>query len=200
MGTRGVPGTHDLQMLSTCIESLKGLPKEKELHLPRFDKSTDDRAKPPVWPTVVGPVDVIILEGWCVGSSPQEDSALLQAINSLEEEQDSSGRWRRFVNDQLAGAYATLFAQLDALIFLRVPDFDAVYRWRLEQEEKLASTTTALAAMSAAQVARFVQHFERITRENLLVMPSKADVMLEFDDNHDCTGSYLPSAWRRDLI
>jgi D-glycerate 3-kinase len=145
-------------------------------------------------------VDVIIIEGWCVGSSPQEDSALLQAINPLEEEQDSSGTWRRFVNEQLGGAYATLFAQLDALIFLRVPDFDAVYRWRLEQEEKLASTTTAGATMGAAQVARFVQHFERITRESLLVMPSKADVSLEFDDNHDCTGSYFPSAWRRDLI
>lgn len=191
LSTRGVPGTHDLDMLSACIETLKSLAVGKTLQIPRFDKSLDDRADLRTWPTVIGPVGVIILEGWCVGSVPQPDDALRQAINPLEKEQDPSGKWRRFVNLQLAGGYAALFAQLDALVFLRVPDFDAVYRWRLEQEEKLAATTAAPASgiMGKAEIARFIQYFERVTRENLRVMPSMADVMLSFDDHHDCVRS-----------
>ncbi len=191
LSTRGVPGTHDLDMLSACIESLRNLVVDKTLRVPCFDKSLDDRADLRTWPTVVGPVDVIILEGWCVGSLPQSSEALRQPVNALEAEQDRSGKWRRFVNEQLARRYAALFAQLDALVFLRVPDFDAVYRWRLEQEQKLAETSAICAPgiMSEEQIARFVQYFERVTRENLRAMPATADVMLEFDIHHDCVRS-----------
>ena len=186
--TRGVPGTHDLCMLSTCIEELKLLNAEREMQVPRFDKSIDDREDPEAWPVISGRVDVIILEGWCVGSTAQASDTLSTAINSLEEEQDPSVEWRHFVNAQLAGEYATLFKQLDALVFLRAPNFDAVKRWRIEQEEKLAAATGVSAAgvMNKSQVARFIQHFERITRENLASLPGIADVVVDLDDNHDC--------------
>jgi len=191
LSTRGVPGTHDLELLSSSIESLRNLGANKTLRVPRFDKSLDDRADARTWPAIVGPVDVIILEGWCVGSLPQSSDALLQPLNALEAEQDPSGEWRHFVNEQLRRRYAPLFTQLDRLIFLRVPDFDAVYRWRLEQEQKLAeaSATGAPGIMSEEQIARFVQFFERVTRENFRVMPTIADVMLEFDIHHDCVRS-----------
>ena len=41
--TRGVPGTHDLQLLSTCIEQLRNLNLGSKLSLPRFDKAQEDR-------------------------------------------------------------------------------------------------------------------------------------------------------------
>ncbi len=189
--TRGVPGTHDMQMLAACIDRLRNLNAETSLSLPRFDKARDDRASPDSWPVISGPVDLIILEGWCIGSKPQQGDALLQPVNSLERDEDPSGEWRRYVNEQLKGSYADLFAQLDALIFLRAPDMGAVHRWRLEQEEKLSAATPADAGsvMDSEQVARFMQHYERLTKENLAALPEFADVVLELNYDHDCKRS-----------
>jgi len=128
--TRGVPGTHDLRLLSTCIEQLRALGAERTLSLPRFDKAQDDRAAVETWPVVTGPINLIILEGWCVGSIPQASDALSQPANQLERDRDPTGEWRRFVNKQLEEGYSDLFAQLDALFFLRAPNFEAVFRWR----------------------------------------------------------------------
>ena len=191
METRGVPGTHDMQMLATCIEQLKNPASENSLALPRFDKSRDDRGDPDSWPLVSGPIDLVILEGWCVGCTPQAGDDLLEPINLLEREEDASGEWRRYVNNQIKGSYSELFATLDMLIFLQAPSFDAVYRWRLEQEEKLAAVTPGDAAgiMNSEQLARFIQYYERITRVNLATLPGTADVVLELNENHDCVRS-----------
>jgi D-glycerate 3-kinase len=191
LATRGVPGTHDVQLLADCMERLRALEPNNTMDLPRFDKALDDRADPDSWSMIAGPIDLIVLEGWCVGSIPQPDDMLMQAVNSLEEQEDASGDWRRYANMQLKGPYAELFAQLDALVFLQVPNFDAAYQWRLEQEEKLAESTGHHAAgiMSREQLARFMQHYERLTRANLAGLPAIADVILELDDNHDCVRS-----------
>ena len=189
--TRGAPGTHDMTMLAACVGQLKNLDAAATLSLPRFDKALDNRADTDTWPVVSGPVDLIILEGWCVGSMPQSSDALMQAINLLEQNQDASGTWRRYVNEQLKGSYAALFAQLDKLIFLQAPNFDVVQQWRLEQEEKLAGSTAQSAAriMSGEQIAHFISHFERLTTANLTVLPELADVVLEFNKNHACMRS-----------
>ena len=197
LATRGVPGTHDLQMLTDCIERLRALQSNETMALPRFDKSLDDRANSDSWPTVSGPIDLLILEGWCVGSMPQSKEALREAINDLEEHQDTSGDWRLYVNEQLDGPYAELFARLDALVFLQAPNFDAIYRWRMEQEEKLAriSGHGAAGIMNREQITDFIQHYERITRANIAGLPETADVTFELDDNHDCVRSrYLGDA------
>ncbi len=189
--TRGVPGTHDLRMLMACVEKLRSLDAVSSLSMPRFDKARDDREDPDAWPVINGPIDLIILEGWCVGSKPQSNDSLSHSVNLLEREEDASGEWRRYVNDQLHRSYADLTAQLDALIFLCAPNFRAVHRWRLEQEKKLAAIMPADASciMNSKQLARFMQHYERLTRENLAVLPTTADVVLELDDNHGCTRS-----------
>ena len=191
METRGVPGTHDILMLAACIEELKNLGPEESMALPRFDKSQDDRAGPDTWSHVSGPIDLIILEGWCVGCTPQTDDNLLEPINSLEREADTTGEWRRYVNDQIKGGYTDLFDTMDALIFLQAPSFDAVYRWRLEQEKKLAAVTPNHAAgiMNSKQIAHFIQHYERLTRVNLATLPGTSDVVLELNENHDCVRS-----------
>jgi len=186
--TRGVPGTHDVAMLTRCIAQLRNLDATTHAVLPRFDKAHDDRAERSTWPELSGPIDLIILEGWCVGSMPQADAALLQPINALEAQHDASGTWRHYVNEQLKREYAELFAILDALIVLQAPGFDAVYRWRLEQEQKLAMRTSHAAhdIMSSEQIALFVQHYERITRANLAMLPNIADIVLHLGDDHGC--------------
>ena len=199
METRGVPGTHDMQMLAHCVERLKTLESGACLTIQRFDKSRDDRADPDIWPVISGPIDLIILEGWCVGCTAQAGDDLLDPINLLEREEDASGTWRRYVNDQIEGSYTALFATLDALIFLQAPNFAAVYRWRLEQEKKLAAVTANHAAgiMNAKQIAHFMQHYERLTRMNLATLPATADVVLELNENHDCVRSCYATRRKR---
>lgn len=187
--TRGAPGTHDVELGRTIIERLCTLRAGEIMALPKFDKSADDRQPPDKWLRVTGAVDLVIFEGWCVGSTPQPPEDLALPVNRLEADEDSDCTWRCYVNKQLASSYAALFSKLDALIFLRAPSFDAIYRWRLEQEHKLAASAAPGAAhvMSDAEVARFVQHYERITRHNLARLPALADVVLELGEDHAVT-------------
>ena len=194
--TRGVPGTHDTVMLATVIDRLRRLPAGVAVELPRFDKSIDDRAPQAAWPSVAGPLDLVILEGWCVGSTAQPAAALREPVNELERDEDPEGVWRTYVNDQLSNHYEPVFTTLDALVFLAAPSFDAVFRWRFEQEQKLAASSDAGASsvMNREQVARFIRYYERLTRHNLNTLPSRADVVLSLDEDH----AVIASDWKHD--
>ncbi|HEX4911190.1 MAG TPA: hypothetical protein VFV64_10570, partial [Permianibacter sp.] len=76
---------------------------------------------------------------------------------------------------------------LDVRVFLRVPDFGAVLRWRSQQEADTARTAGlgATALMTPAELVRFIAHYERLTRHALRVMPELADAMLTLDPQHD---------------
>lgn len=184
--TRGVPGTHDVALGCNLVRSLKQLSEGQTLTIPRFDKSIDDRMEPDCWDSCTGPVDLIILEGWCVGSMPDEADSLVSPINQLEADEDSDGVWREYVNRQLQENYPELFDMIDSLILLKAPSFEAVHGWRLEQEQKLAANLGGKGAhlMDEAQVARFITHYERITRNNLEKLPDLAHAVLELGDDH----------------
>ena len=66
-----------------------------------------------------------------------------------------------------------------------------VYDWRLEQEHKLrtASGDVARAVMSDDDVARFIQFYERITRDNLRLLPAVADAVIELDTDHQAVAT-----------
>lgn len=181
--TRGVPGTHDVPL---GLKTLDALARSGVVSVPSFDKSRDDRRPPDQWPKIDAPVQVIILEGWCVGAIPQDASLLAAPVNGLEQEFDVNGSWRRYVNDALAGEYQQLFGRLDLLILLKAPGFDVVYEWRLEQEHKLREQVVREGGdlsrvMSDLQVKQFISHYERLTRHILTEMPTRADVVLELD-------------------
>lgn len=182
--TRGVPGTHDLALALQTVDSLLSLSPGDTTQLPRFDKSRDDRAPLSQWPTIEGPIDMVILEGWCVGSRPQSANELTTPVNTLEKNEDADGRWRQFVNDSLKN-YQQLFERLHTMVMLKAPDFSCVYRWRLEQEQKLAALRPdGSGVMSAEEIARFIQHYQRLTEANLVALPSHADVILELNHQH----------------
>lgn len=171
LATRGVPGTHDMALLQRTLDAaLAGDP----IAVPRFHKAADDRVPVEAWLPLVPPFDVIILEGWCVGARPQPEAHLAEPVNALERQEDADGRWRRWVNARLAGDYAALFDRLSLRIFLRAPDFGVVERWRAEQEAGLARP-----GMTAAELRRFVAHYERITRAMIVDPP--ADLVIELD-------------------
>jgi len=182
LATRGAPGTHDVDL---GVDVLGRLARPGETRLPRFDKATDDPVPRRDWPRVQGPVDVILFEGWCVGAVPQTTAALRRPVNDLERERDPAGVWRTYVNDQLAGAYRTLFAGLAPFVFLRAPGFEVVLRWRTEQEHKLRARLGALAGMSDAELAVFIQHYERLTRWMLREAPRRADVVASLGEGRE---------------
>jgi len=186
LATRGVPGTHDVGLGRETVDRLCRLERGENLRLPRFDKALDDRLPESSWPVVGGPVDVVIFEGWCVCSSAVAEEALVVPLNDLERDEDSDGRWRRHVNTQLATAYTELFTRVDTLVYLQAPGFEAIRRWRLEQEHKLAASAArgSTRVMNDAEVQRFIQHFERITRQDLERLPARADIVISLDEDH----------------
>ena len=195
LATRGVPGTHDVSMMQRYLASLRALEAGAVMRVPRFDKASDDRADETTWPIVTGPVNLVILEGWCVGSEAEPASSLAGPVNELESSRDPDGAWRRYVNQRLASDYAALFAKLDALVFLQAPGFDAIYRWRLEQEHKLVESRPGDTSgiMDDQQISEFIQYYERITRNNLVTIRNSADVVLELDEYHNVVASHYRS-------
>lgn len=180
--TRGVPGTHDVPLALATINKLRELGAGDTLRLPRFDKARDDRAPEYDWPTMSGPVDLIVFEGWCVGAGPQSAAELASAMNDLERLEDADSGWREYVNACLAGDYQTLFAEIDYLLMLRAPSFACIADWRGEQEEKLAQrqadTVAARGVMSQQQILRFIQHYQRLTTHCLNTLPARADCVM----------------------
>ncbi len=196
LSTRGVPGTHDVALGISIIERLRSLQQDEAVNVPRFDKSRDDRCPQSDWAAVIGPVDLVIFEGWCVASQATTDAELQEPINALESSADADGRWRTYVNDKLGTDYAQLFAALDGLLFLQAPDFDAVFRWRLEQEHKLRQSANkgANAIMCDEEVAEFIQFYERITRNNITVLPSMANAIIKLGNDHQAISLSYPNS------
>ncbi len=190
--TRGVPGTHDINLAQETIEKLKGLTKDTHATVPRFDKAMDDRATYDQWDCVKGPVKVIILEGWCVGLSPQPEEALQNDTNQLESEEDPQHIWRQYVNEALKQDYAALFDQLDILVVLQAPSFKSVYQWRLLQEEKLIAQFSKEQqhkdhTMSPKEIKRFTAHYQRLTEHALHSLPKISDWLLTLAEDHSIT-------------
>lgn len=199
LSTRGVPGTHDVQLAIKIITTLKA--GCTPVSIPRFNKAIDDRSDQQ--DVVNEPVDVLILEGWCVGSLPQTKQALLKPVNVLETEQDTDGAWRNYVNTQLAQDYQTLYGLIDQLIMLKAPSFDCVYQWRLEQEEKLRTNTQGEAhqhVMSPQQVHDFIQFYQRLTEHNLKTLPDKVDYLVELDADRNITQMRKPTQTTQWLV
>jgi len=181
--TRGVPGTHDTKILLNCLTKLKKKSFSKIL-IPKFDKSIDDRCKKNKWIKVLKKPDVVIFEGWCVGARAQKNSSLIKPINPLERLEDKDLIWRKKINYELKSNYKKIFNLINILIFLKVPSFKYVYKWRLLQEKKLQKTSKGKKIMSNIQVKKFIMFYERITRHMLKTSSFISKVIINIDTKH----------------
>ncbi len=180
LATRGVPMTHDVALGCAIVDAVRA---GQPVRLPRFDKASDEPLPETQWDAIDTPLDLLVFEGWCVGAAAQPAVDLVTPVNDLERAEDPDGIWRRAVNAALAGPYQALFARIDRLVLLAAPGFDVVRGWRTQQEADLRDALAAQGrdralAMTDAQVARFIQHYERITRAILAEMPGRADLAL----------------------
>jgi D-glycerate 3-kinase len=161
------------------LATIAALSRGETVRLPRFDKGRDDRVPESNWPVAPSGTQVLLLEGWCLGAAPEPEARLSQPVNKLEAAEDPDGMWRRYANRVLAEAYPALWARIDQLIFLAAPGWAVVAQWREQQEADLRRQASG--AMTPAQVARFIQHYERLTRWMLADMPDRADLTLRLD-------------------
>ncbi len=181
--TRGVPGTHDIKFLKKCLNKLTKK-KFKTCYIPKFNKSIDDRYKKNKWTKIKKKPQIIIFEGWCVGAKHQTENILKKPINSLEKKHDAKNFWRKKVNNELKSRYKVIFKFIDKLIFLKVPSFEYVYKWRLLQEKKLRKKYKGKKIMTKQQVKKFIMYYERITKQMLEDLTLKANILIRLDKKH----------------
>ena len=164
---RGQPGTHDIGLGSALLRGISKINESVdgpgEVELPVFDKSLfgGEGDRLPHGKVLRPPVDVFILEGWCVGFYPTSTSVIKErwnaGVSGLEDCFDIKSFVRMedvlAINDQLK-AYVEWWEMLDAFIQVsvrfRYPAADGrcvdrwqikgpspykiIYKWRLQQE------------------------------------------------------------------
>jgi D-glycerate 3-kinase len=182
--TRGPPGTHDVGLFHATLDGLQKADSDSRTPIPAFDKATDDTLPRTRWSTVRARPNLILVDGWCLGAATQDPRDLRKPVNSLEEGEDPNLAWRTAVNDFLFSPYQQVFARFDAILYLRAPDFGIVLDWRCQQEESLLGRS--LTNKERERIARFVQHYERITR-HMMDGARRADLEIQLDPRRNVT-------------
>tara|TARA_B100001121_G_scaffold267325_1_gene250516 strand:+ start:533 stop:1459 length:927 start_codon:yes stop_codon:yes gene_type:complete len=184
--TRGVPGTHDINLILDFFKKMKNK-KFSPFSLPKFDKSFDDRVKKKYWYKIKKKPDIVILEGWCVGATPQKNINLKKPINILEKNMDKKLKWRKYVNNHLNKKYKSLYKMIDCLLYLKAENFNLLRRWRLKQEEKLNLNNLRKKnskIMNKTQVINFMMTYQRLTEHMFKETVKSASVVMTLNKNH----------------
>ena len=178
LAQRGVPGTHNIQQ---AIKDAYAVLAGEAVTLPKFDKALDE----PAAPLPLQQLDILIVEGWCVGVTPQTEAELAMPVNTLEASEDEDGRWRHYINAQLAGPYTEYWHLLKSLIWLQAPNWDCVCRWRARQEQQLWQERGS--GMTDIELARFMLPFQRLTQAGWQQMPQRANSIITLDQQQNMT-------------
>ena len=182
--TRGVPGTHDINLVKKFFDTIKKK-NFKKVKLPKFDKAEDNRLKKKYWFNIKKKPEIIILEGWCVGAKSQSSYLLKRPANILEKYEDRNLKWRKYVNKKLKKEYKKLFEMIDHFIFMKIPNFNMVFKWRLLQEDKLKKKSHLnKRIMSYKEIKRFIMFYERITLQMIKDLSKSASIVMLLNKNH----------------
>jgi D-glycerate 3-kinase len=178
--TRGVPGTHDVQLLRSVIENILFSRVTRSVTWPKFDKAIDDRLVNVTNGAALGANPyrcVLILEGWCVGCGPLDDINI--PVNELERLEDAGTIWRRHIDACIRSEYIQLWKTISYYIFVKVPSKECIRIWRMQQAVQNGEDLKLL------QMDRFLQFFERISQQ--MLRPEgriKTDAVVELANDH----------------
>ena len=78
--------------------------------------------------------------------------------------------WRKKVNNELMTSYKKIYNLIDKKIYLKVPNFKYVLKWRLLQEKKLRFKVEKKKTMNKKQIKRFIMFYERLTKNMLKII------------------------------
>lgn len=145
MQYRGMPGTHDLDLLHHTLDSLRQ--RVPDVSIPRYDKTAfngrGDRAPKDQWEHVYDTTDVFLLEGWCMGFEPVEKE------NLVNPDLDA-------VNEALRD-FIPIYRKIDGLFIIEISDMEWVYDWRLQAER--GTRAAGRPGLTDEQVMDFVGRF-----------------------------------------
>jgi len=171
--TRGVPGTHDIELLQKKLQKLNN--KDFPVYLPIFDKTTDSRKKSY---KKITKADIIILEGWCVGAKPITDKFLYKDINNLEKFKDPQLIWRKNYNGYLY-LYQKIFSKFNYFIYLQFNNWKNVIEWKYKQELRLRNKTKD--PLLKKYLSEFIQYYEKISRWMFKKSPNDCHLLIKID-------------------
>ena len=172
---RGVPGTHDLRSLLKTIKKLKN--KNFPVYLPVFNKVSDNNKN---YFRKINNADLIILEGWCVGSKVIENKFLIKNLNDLEKNKDSNFIWRYAYNNYLL-KYQKIFKNFNNYIFFQIPDWKNVINWKYKQELGLRSKNKDIKLK--IKLKEFIQYYQKISKWMSITSPSFSNILIKLDKN-----------------
>ena len=178
---RGVPGTHNITEILNVLKKFNK--SEYPIKIPTFNKLKDSRRRR--GRIINKETDIIILEGWCCGSPPINNKYLQKNINILEKKFDKKFVWRNYYNNKLKNEYSELFKKFDKLIYFNTPSFSHVLNWRLKQETNIKKNKNSKLGMSKKEISEFIQHYEKITKWMMKVLPIKADLTAHINTNQN---------------
>ncbi|ODV98499.1 hypothetical protein PACTADRAFT_973 [Pachysolen tannophilus NRRL Y-2460] len=163
---RGLPGTHDLDLLREILFKIRK--REKNVIIPRYNKAAfsgkGDRFPEDQW-SYLGDkeIDIVILEGWFLGFRSIKDKdqlmeiwnhislAAKQKYNNIKVENIN------FLNEKLS-QYEKVWDFFDYFIYITTNDINNVYTWRIDQEHNLKLKTNG-DVMSDEEVIKFVDRY-----------------------------------------
>jgi len=105
-------------------------------------------------------------------------------MNPIEKNYDINLKWRKKVNNHLKNQYKKLFNKIDKLVYLKAPNFDYIFKWRLLQEQKMKLTSKNKKIMSKSQVKKFIMFYERITKQMMKDFSKISDLTIFLDRSH----------------
>ena len=173
--TRGVPCTHNLKLLIETVDKLKR--NNFPVYIPIFDKVTDNKKK---HNRKINKADLIILEGWCVGSKPINPEYLKKNINDLEKNNDPNMIWRIAYNQSLV-KYQKLFNKFNYYIFIKLPNWQYVINWKYKQELGLRSLRSDNHLKK--KLFLFIQYYEKLSKWMSFTSPDICNVLITLDKN-----------------
>ena len=173
--TRGVPGTHNFKLLYETIDQLRT--NKFPVYSPTFDKVTDNTKK---YKRKISRADLIILEGWCVGSKTIDTKYLNQNINELEKNKDQNLIWRTAYNNFLDD-YQKIFNKFNYYVFIKLPNWENVINWKYKQELALRSLSNDNKLKK--RLYKFIQYYEKLSKWMSMTTPSYCNVLISLDKN-----------------
>ncbi|GME81149.1 unnamed protein product [Ambrosiozyma monospora] len=163
---RGLPGTHDLDLLKECLLEIQS--GENSVEIPVYDKSLNsgkgDRLPHKDWIRIEKDkkVDVLIFEGWFNGyRAIGNTTKLIERWHEIQRQQspkfDSLTESHIVKLDKDLKKYEEIWKFFDCFIYLTTPRLDNVYTWRLQQEHDLISKKGS--GMTDKEVELFVDRY-----------------------------------------
>ena len=105
-------------------------------------------------------------------------------MNLIERKYDKNLKWRKKVNYFIKSRYKNLFRQIDKLVYLKVPNFNYIFKWRWLQEQKMKLTSKSKKTMSKNQIKEFIMFYERLTKHMIKNNSKISDLTVFLDKNH----------------